>query len=113
VSTSPGGDAMTVRFPRGDDAERLRTEQVPWPVCWRIHEADAARFAASGKHCETRRCRKPVAMVTWRWWRSAEAGQVLLSEHLVCAGHGRDFAERHGIDIESAPSRPSTGRGNT
>jgi hypothetical protein len=78
-------------------------EPAPWPVCWRIHPDDAAQFATQGKHCETRRCRNPIAMVTWRWWRSAAAGRVLVAEHEVCVQHGREFAERHGIEIEPAP----------
>ena len=107
MNTMPGGDAMTVRFPRGDEAELLKRERVPWPACWRIHPDDVARFAAEGKHCETRRCREPAAMVTWRYWRSTAARRVLLAEHLTCVGHGRAFAERHGIDIDPAPDRPS------
>jgi hypothetical protein len=103
MTTSPGGDAMTVRFPRDDDADRLKRETVPWPVCFRVSAADAARFVAPGHHCETRKCREPIAMVTWRWWRSTEAGRVLLSERGMCVQHGRAFAERHGIEIEPAP----------
>lgn len=99
MNTAPGGDAMTVRFPRED----LKREPVPWPRAWRIYPGDVAAFAAEGKHCETRRCREPVAIVTWRYWRSSAAQRVLLAEHLACVGHGRAFAERHGIEIEAAP----------
>jgi hypothetical protein len=94
MNTAPSSDAMTVRFPR----EVPEREPVPWPVCW---------LAAEGRHCETRRCRGPIAMATWRYWRSAAAGRVLVAEHEVCVQHGRAFAERHGIDIEPAPDRPS------
>jgi hypothetical protein len=107
VTTSPSGDAMTAKFRQDDELARLKQENVPWPRCWRIHPDDATRFAAAGWHCETRKCWEPVAMTTWRWWRSAEAGRVLLTEHLVCVQHGREFAERHGIDLEPAPDRPS------
>jgi hypothetical protein len=107
MTTSPGGDAMSVRFPRDDDADRLKREPVPWPRCWRIHPDDAAQLAAEGKHCETRKCHEPVAMTTWRWWRSTEVGKTLLSEHLVCVQHGRAFAERHQIDLEPAPPERS------
>jgi len=92
---APGGDAMTVRFHRDAEADRLKSESARRPLTWAIHPDDVARFAAEGKHCETRHCRNPVAVVTWRFWRSASAGRVLLSEHLVCAGHGRAFAARH------------------
>ena len=85
----------------------MTTEPVPWPVCWRIHPDDAARFAAEGKHCDRRGCRELIAMVTWRYWRSAAVGRVLLAEHLVCVQHGREFAGRHGIDIEPAPAKRS------
>jgi hypothetical protein len=88
----------------------VNTTPLPCPVCWRIHPDDAARFAAEGKHCETRRCRNPIAMVTWRYWRSAAAGRVLVVEHLVCVQHGREFADRHGIEIEPHPPEPSRGR---
>ena len=105
MTTSPGGDAMTVRFPRDGEADSLERQPVPWPVCWRISPDTAARLTAEGKHCETRKCREPVAMTTWRWWRSAEVGRVLLAEHLVCVQHGRGFAERHGIDIDPPSER--------
>ena len=99
----PSCDAMTVKFPRED----TKREPVPWPRCWRIHPIDVARFAAEGKHCNTRKCREPIAMATWRWWRSTAAGRVLLAEHMTCVDHGRAFAERHGIDIDPEPDRPS------
>ena len=80
---------------------------VPWPVCWRLHPDDVTRLAAEGQHCETRRCRNPIAIVTWRYWRSTAAGRVLLAEHAVCVQHGRAFAERHGIEIEPPPAERS------
>lgn len=107
MTTSPGGDAMTIRFPRDDEAALLKREKVPWPVCWRIRPDDAARLAAEKKHCETRKCREPVAMVTWRYWRSTADMRVLLAEHLVCVQHGRAFAERHQIDLEPEPPERS------
>jgi hypothetical protein len=75
---------------------------VSRPQAWRIREAEAARFAAEGAHCETRRCHEPVAIVTWRWWRSTTAGRVLVSEHQVCERHGTGFATRHHIGVDPA-----------
>jgi len=109
MKTAPGGDAMTVRFHRDADADRLKRANVRRPIAWTIHPADAARDTAAGKHCETRRCRNPVSAVTWRWWRSAEAGRVLLTEHAVCDQHGQEFADRHRIEIEPPPDDPSRG----
>lgn len=103
LSTAPGGDAMTVRFHRDAEAALLKRENVRRPLAWRIHPDDLVRFAAEGKHCETRRCHNPVAVVTWRFWRSTEAGRVLLAEHLVCTGHGQAFADRHHIQIGPPP----------
>jgi len=96
-ATSPGGDAMTVSFHRDAEAARLRAAKVPRPQAWRIRPSEVPRLAADGKHCETRRCREPGAIVTWRWWRAADVGRVLLAEHLVCERHGAEFAARHHI----------------
>ena len=98
---------MAVKFDRDAALERLKQAKVPWPICWRINPADVAELAAKGRHCETRRCRGPITMATWRYWRSTVAARVLLSEHLVCTDHGRAFAERHGIEIEPAPAEGS------
>lgn len=77
------------------------SDVVRRPVAWRI------RPGIQPGHCQgrrgTRRCQDPVAVVTWRWWRSAEAGRVLLSERFVCDEHGREFAARHRIEIEPFP----------
>ncbi|HLN66504.1 MAG TPA: hypothetical protein VK280_04445 [Streptosporangiaceae bacterium] len=75
------------------------------PQAWRIHPAEAARFAADGKRCETRKCRQPVAITTWRWWRSAAAGRFLVAEHLVCERHGTEFAARHHIGVDPPGER--------
>jgi len=72
------------------------------PQAWRIRPSEAARLAADGKHCETRKCREPVAIVTWRWWRSAAAGRFLVSEHVVCEAHGTEFAAQHHIGVDPA-----------
>jgi hypothetical protein len=73
------------------------------PQAWRIRPDEAARFAAEGKRCETRKCRKPVAIVTWRWWKSSkDDGRLLIAEHLVCEGHGTQFAARHHIGVDPA-----------
>ena len=107
MNTSPGGDAMTVRYHRDAEAAALKRENVRRPIAWRIHPDDVGPgHSGEGKHCETRRCRNPVAVVTWRWWRSAEAGRVLLAEHVVCDQHGQEFAARHHIEIEPPPDRP-------
>jgi len=110
MSTVPGGDAMTVRYHRNGEAEVPEHQARPRPVAWSIHPADAAEFAADGLHCETRRCRNPQAVVTWRWWRSAEVGEVLLTEHLVCLEHGQQFAARHHAEVEPPPPRPCSSR---
>ncbi len=93
------------------------SDVVRSPLAWRVRPGDAARHAAQlgarGKHCEgrrgTRRCQDPIAIVTWRWWRSAEAGRVLVTERFVCEEHGRQFAARHGIEVEPAPERGTGG----
>jgi hypothetical protein len=77
---------------------------VPRPVAWRTHPDDVAKDAAEGMHCEVRRCRNPVTVVTWRWYRSAEYGRVLQVERFVCDGHGQEFATRHHIEIEPSPA---------
>jgi hypothetical protein len=111
MSTAPSGDAMTVRFHRDAEAAALKRQKVPRPVAWRIHRDDVAQFTAEGKHCQARignrLCRDPIAIVTWRRWRSAAAGRVLLTERFVCVRHGREFAERHGIEIEPSPPERS------
>jgi hypothetical protein len=106
MSTAPGGDAMSARFRRDADVAALKRAEVPRPVAWRIHPADAAQFAAERKHCEgrrgTRRCREAIAVVTWRWFRSAAAGRVIVAERFVCIEHGQEFAGRHGIELGAA-----------
>ena len=104
MNTAPGGDAMIIRY----RTELPKLKDVRRPIAWRLHADDAARFAAERKHCETRRCRNPVSAVTWRWWRSAEAGRVLLTEHMVCDQHVREFASRHHLEIEPPPETSGT-----
>ena len=87
---------------RAPDGCRTRS-----PAARQIHPDDMARFYAEGKHCEIRRprtCRRPVTVLTWRWWHSAAAGRVLVAEHFVCTEHGQEFARRYSITIEPAPS---------
>jgi hypothetical protein len=103
VNTAPGGDAMVVRYHREDEAGLLKREKVRGPLAWRIHDDDVVKFAAEGKHCEIRRCHDRVVVVTWRFWRSAEVGRVLLAEHIVCEQHGQKFATRHHIEIGPPP----------
>jgi hypothetical protein len=103
MTAAPGGDAMSARFHRDADAARLKQEKVRRPLAWTIHPDDVVRFAAEGHHCETRRCHAPVAIVTWRFWRSTEARRVLLTEHLVCSDHGQEFATRHHIQVGPPP----------
>jgi hypothetical protein len=86
--------------PRGNHA--ADAAPVRRPVAWRITPAEIARFTAEGEHCETRRCPKPVAIVTWRWFRSRWAGRVLIAEHFTCEEHGQAFAQRHHITVEPA-----------
>jgi hypothetical protein len=114
MSTSPGGDAMTVRYHLDAEAALLKQQKVPRPVAWALHPADAAEIAAKGGHCQVRRCRKPVAIVTWRWWRSTEAARVLLAEHFTCRDHGQRFAERRHIEVAPPADKPRTsGRGES
>jgi hypothetical protein len=91
-----------------------RSDVVRRPIAWRIHPGDAARFAAEGSHCQgrrgTRRCRDPISVVTWRWWRSAAAGRVLVAEHFVCDQHAQQFADRYHIEIEPSPPERSLRR---
>ena len=107
MSPAPGGDAMTVRFHRNTEAARLKQQTVPRPLAWTLHAADAAEFAARGERCQVRRCRNAVAVVTWRWWRSAGVGRVLLAKHFTCAQHGSSSPAA----ITSRSSRPPTGLG--
>ena len=102
MNTTPSGDAMTVRFHRDADAGRLKREKIRRPRAWRIHPGDVAKFAGRGEHCHIRRCPEQAVSVTWRGWRSAEFGRVLLAEHFVCETHGQDFARRHKIAIVRA-----------
>jgi hypothetical protein len=95
--------------PRGKHA--AGPEPVRRPIASRMHPGDAARFAAEGEHCEHRRCRNPAVVVTRRWFRSAAARRVLLAEHMVCVDHGREFADRHHVEIQPPPDEPSRGRG--
>jgi hypothetical protein len=81
-------------------------QKVRRPRAWRIHPVDVAEYTAKGEHCEARRCRKPVAIITWRWWRSTERAQVVFVEHLTCLEHGQQFAERHHIEVEPPPTSP-------
>ena len=81
------------------------------PVAWRIHAADAALFAAERKHCETRRCRNPITVATWRYYRSTEAGRVLMAERFDGDQHGAEFAQRHHIAVDPPPDVPSWSRG--
>ena len=84
---------------------------VPRPIAWRIHPDDAARLAAEGQHCGTRRCHTPAVVVTWHYWRSTEAGRVLVAEHLACDEHGQEFATRHHIQIDPPPGQAVSARG--
>jgi hypothetical protein len=113
--TLPSGDAMTVRFHRDAEIAALKRQKLRRPVAWQVHPDDAARFAVERKHCEgrrgTRRCQDPIAIVTWRWYRSAEAGRVLAVERFLCDEHGQEFAGRHHIEIDPPPDVPSRSHG--
>jgi hypothetical protein len=112
VTTSPGGDAMTVSFRREADLARLKRAKVPRPIAWTLHPADVAECAVRGEHCHVRRCSNAAVVVTWRWWRSAEVARILLAEHVVCTEHGQEFAGRHHIQIEPARDRPRVSAGH-
>ena len=88
---------MTTRLQRDTEAGA----PAPRPWARQLHSDELAALGAA--HCETRRCRNPVAVTTWRYWRSSElGGQVLLAEHFVCREHGADFAARHSIPVDPA-----------
>jgi hypothetical protein len=109
MTTIPSGDAMTVRYTQIPKRKAVRR-----PISWRIHPDDIAQFTADREHCETRRCHRPAAIITWRFWWSTEIGRMLLAEHLACEQHGREFADRHHIEISPAPDDPpGTGRLST
>jgi hypothetical protein len=112
MNTSPGGDAMTVGFQRDTELALLKQQKVPRPIAWTLHPADAAEIADKGEHCQVRRCRNAVAVVTWRWWRSAEVARILLAEHFTCLEHGQQFAQRHHIQIEPPSERPRARAGH-
>jgi hypothetical protein len=95
---------MTVRNHRDTETALLKRENVRRPIAWTIHPDDVA---AEGQHCQARRCHNPVTVVTWRYFRSAAAGRVLVAEHFVCDQHGQEFAQRYHVTIEAAPSRRS------
>ncbi len=107
MNTAPSGDAMTVRYHRDTETALLKHEDVRRPIAWTIHPDDVVRFAAEGQRCQARRCHNPVTVTTWRWWRSTEAGRVLVAERFVCDQHGQQFAARYHIEIESSPAVPS------
>lgn len=111
MNTAPGGDAMTVRYHRDAEAAALKRENVRRPIAWEIHPDDAAQFAAERKHCGgrrgTRHCKDPITVVTWRWYRSAEFGRVIVAERFVCGQHGAEFAQRHHLIIEPPPAERS------
>lgn len=61
-----------------------------------LTEDERARFGTN-EHCETRRCRQPVAITTGRWF--TRKGRRMVAEHFVCLSHGQEFAARHGIEV--------------
>jgi hypothetical protein len=85
-------------------------EAVRRPIARQVHPDDLARFFAQGRHCEARRgnrrCQDPITVVSWRWFRSAAAGRVIVAERFLCTEHGQDFARRHRIEIEPPPPEP-------
>lgn len=66
----------------------------------RLTAEEAAILTGRGEHCDTRRCRQPVAIVTWTFytWR----GHRRVSERFVCEDHGNHFARRHRLEIADA-----------
>jgi hypothetical protein len=81
----------------------MSADPAPRPWARWLHRDELAALEATVRHCEIRKCGNPVAVITWRWWRSSElGGKVLVTEHFVCSEHGTD---RH------APSHPGRPRG--
>lgn len=51
------------------------------------------------RDAQTQRCHEPITVCTWRWWRSSEAGKVLIAGHFRC--------DQHHIEVGPPPGRPS------
>jgi len=68
------------------------------PRARRLAAGEITALTRLGEHCDTRRCRQPVAIVTWWWFR--RHGQMRISERFICEDHGQEFARRHHLEIE-------------
>jgi hypothetical protein len=82
-----------------------RPEPLPPPVAWYVHQADTDHFTSQGEHCQARRCRHPIEVVSHRNFSSA--GHVLLAEKFWCRQHGGEFAARWHTKIEAISDRPA------
>jgi hypothetical protein len=80
-----------------------RPEPLPTPTAWYLHAADTDWHTARCEHCQARRCRNPIEVVSHRHFRSR--GHVLLVERFWCRAHGREFAARWGITVEAESER--------
>lgn len=67
------------------------------PEARRLTADEAAVLTRRGEHCDARRCRQPVAIVTWRW--ITRRGQQRVYERIVCEAHGQKFARRHNLAV--------------
>jgi hypothetical protein len=68
-----------------------------------LTEAEAARHASRGYHCEARGCRELATVVTWHRFPSRITGQLMVSERFMCTPYGEAFTRRHRIVLEDAP----------
>lgn len=69
----------------------------------RLHPVEAADMAATGQHCDTRRCREPVTIYAWYHRRVADLPEPLGHERFMCTAHGEAWAARRRLVIEDPP----------
>jgi hypothetical protein len=58
-------------------------------------------MAALGYHCDTRRCREPIAV--FALYRRRFEGRLTDYERFMCTAHGDAWAARHRLAIEDPP----------
>lgn len=71
------------------------------PIAHYMYPGDVTVFAERGERCEHIGCREAVVIHTLRWYR--REGRVLVAEHFYCEAHGRAFARRYRVEVESEP----------
>lgn len=83
------------------------TAMPPVYRAWRLRPEDKAELDRLGRHCDSPKCR--VSATTWTLRTFTRRGQRISVGHFVCDAHGQDFAERHKIEVSSAPAQPDPG----